>query len=199
MQLKDFFMFSGWNRKDQECILFYLTLLIKSGYLLCVWPQLLHLPKWKQWNQRVEGWISIKWKVCRYYLGWKVVFWKWILVISVVSRFIVILFNVKMSEVRSLSLFWCAWAGESTVCCVRPVLLYCCEMWELTVGDAGRLHQVECNMIRMLCGVRLLDRVSTDVVHDRVVVVLKIHLLWYGHVIRGDIKFPNVWSYWKLK
>ena len=65
-------------------------------------------------------------------------------------------------------------------------------MWELTVGDGGRLHQVECNMTRMLCGVRLLDRVSTDVVHDRVGVVLKIRLLWYGHVMCGDIKFPNV-------
>ena len=49
-------------------------------------------------------------------------------------------------------------------------------------------------MIRMMCGVRLVYRVSTDVLWDRVSVVLKIkhmiiqsRLRWYGHVMRGDI------------
>ena len=49
-------------------------------------------------------------------------------------------------------------------------------------------------MIRMMCGVRLLDRVSTDVLCDRVSVVVKTEdmitqsrLRWYGHVMRGDI------------
>ena len=49
-------------------------------------------------------------------------------------------------------------------------------------------------MIRMICGVSLVDRVSTDVVWDRVGVVVKIegmiiqtHLLWYGLIIRRDI------------
>ena len=78
-------------------------------------------------------------------------------------------------------------------CFVRPVLLYCCETWELTVVDEMRLHGVECCMIRM-CGVRLVDRVSTDVLWDKVGVVMIIkdsiiqrHLRWYGHVIRRDI------------
>ena len=42
--------------------------------------------------------------------------------------------------------------------------------------------------------VRVVDRVSTDVLHDRVAVVMNIggmiiqsHLRWYGHVMRGDI------------
>ena len=77
--------------------------------------------------------------------------------------------------------------------CVRPVLLYCCEMWELTVVDEMRLYGVEHRMIRM-CGVRLVDRVSTDVLQDRVGVVMMIedftiirHLWWYGHVICRDI------------
>ena len=46
-------------------------------------------------------------------------------------------------------------------------------------------------MIRMMCGVRLVDRVSTDGLRDRMGVVVKIedmifqnHLRWYGHVIR---------------
>ena len=48
-------------------------------------------------------------------------------------------------------------------------------------------------MIRMMCGTILADRVSTDVLQDRVVVVVKIEdiiqsrLWWYGHVIGGDI------------
>ena len=48
-------------------------------------------------------------------------------------------------------------------------------------------------MIRMMCGVRLVYRVST-VLWNRVSVVFKIEhmiiqsrLRWYGHVMRGDI------------
>ena len=58
--------------------------------------------------------------------------------------------------------------GKIYQCCVRPVLLYCCETWELTVADEMRLRGVERRMIRMMCGVRLVDRVSTDVLRDRV-------------------------------
>ena len=46
----------------------------------------------------------------------------------------------------------------------------------------------------MMCGVSLVARVSTDVLRDRVGVVVKIgdtviqsRLRWYGHVKRGDI------------
>ena len=80
--------------------------------------------------------------------------------------------------------------GEIYKCCVRPVLLYCCETWELE----ARLRGVERRMIRMMFGVILVDRVSTDVLRDRVGVVVKIedmifqsHLHWYGHVTRGEI------------
>ena len=41
-------------------------------------------------------------------------------------------------------------------------------------ADEARLRGVECRMIRMICGVRLVDRVSTDVLRDRVGVVVKI-------------------------
>ena len=84
--------------------------------------------------------------------------------------------------------------GKIYQCCVRPVLLYCCETWELTVADEARLRGVDCRMIRMMCGVRLVDRISTDVLRDRVGVAVKIEdmiiqsrLSWYGHVMRGDI------------
>ena len=53
---------------------------------------------------------------------------------------------------------------------------------------------MERRIIRMMCGVRLVDRVSTEVLLDRVGVVVKIEdmiiqsrLGWYGHVMRGDV------------
>ena len=49
-------------------------------------------------------------------------------------------------------------------------------------------------MIRMMCRVRMVDTVLTDVLSDRVGVVVKMEdmiiqscLQWYGHVMRGDI------------
>ena len=84
--------------------------------------------------------------------------------------------------------------GKIYQCCVTPVLLYCCEMWELTVVDEMRLRGVEHRMIKMMCGMRLVDRVLTDVLRDKVGVVVTIkdfiiqrRLRWYGHVIRRDI------------
>ena len=51
-------------------------------------------------------------------------------------------------------------------------------------------------MIRMMCGMRLVDRVSTNVLRDRVDIVVKIegmiiqrHLRWHGHVMHGDTNF----------
>ena len=58
--------------------------------------------------------------------------------------------------------------------CVRPALMHCCETWELTVADEARLRGVERRMTRMMCGVRLVDRVSTDVLRAKVGVVVKI-------------------------
>ena len=83
-----------------------------------------------------------------------------------------------MEEVQGVK--WCVgWEmgfiferGKIYQCCVKPVLLYYCETWELTVADKVSLHRVECCMIRMMCEVRQVDRVSTEVLHDRVGVLL---------------------------
>ena len=64
--------------------------------------------------------------------------------------------------------------GKISQYCVRPVLLYFYETWELTVADEASLRVVERRMIRMMCWVRLVDRVSTDVLHNRVGIVVKI-------------------------
>ena len=52
-------------------------------------------------------------------------------------------------------------------------------------------------MIWMMCGVRLVDKVSTDVLQDRRAVVVKIkdviiqsRLRWYGHLLKHQL--PNV-------
>ena len=61
--------------------------------------------------------------------------------------------------------------GKIYQCYVRPVLLYCCETWECTVEDEMRLRGLEHCIIRMMCGVRLVDSMSTDAFHDSVGVV----------------------------
>ena len=63
--------------------------------------------------------------------------------------------------------------GKIYQCCVRPALLYCCETWELTYANEARLCEMEHQMIRVICGVRLVDRFSTDVFWDRVGVTVK--------------------------
>ena len=52
--------------------------------------------------------------------------------------------------------------------------------------DEARLCGMERHMIRMMCGVRLVDRVLTDVHRDRVGVVVKIEDM-ISHVKHGDI------------
>ena len=51
--------------------------------------------------------------------------------------------------------------------CVRQVLLYCSETRELTVAEGMRLHGVE-QHIAPICRVKLVDRVSNDVIRERV-------------------------------
>ena len=66
-------------------------------------------------------------------------------------------------------------------------------MGELTVADEGRLRRVEQRMTRMICGERLVDRVSTDVLRDRVGVAkiedmrILSRLRRFGHVSRRDM------------
>ena len=86
--------------------------------------------------------------------------------------------------------------GKIYQCCVRPVLLHCCETWPLSVADEAKLCGMERHMVMMMCRMRLVDRVSTYVLRDRVGVNVKIegmiiqsHLWWYGHVMRGYINY----------
>ena len=60
------------------------------------------------------------------------------------------------------------------LCFIRTVLLNCCKTRELSIANEARLRGMQFRMIRMMCEVRLDDRVSTDVLRDRVGVVVKI-------------------------
>ena len=46
------------------------------------------------------------------------------------------------------------------------VVLYCCETWQLIVADEAQLYQLEHRMI-MMCGVKLIDTLPTDVLRDK--------------------------------
>ena len=90
--------------------------------------------------------------------------------------------------------------GKIYQCCVRTVLLHCCETWELTVADEARLRGVEHRMIRMMCGVRLVDRLSTDVLLDRVVVVVKIEVMIVVMVTSSvETSTPKYVTLWNLR
>ena len=67
---------------------------------------------------------------------------------------------------------------------------FCCTV----VKHGNLLLQMRCRMIRMIYGVRLVNGVLTDVLCDRVGIVLKIkgiiiqsHLRWHSHIIHQDI------------
>ena len=71
--------------------------------------------------------------------------------------------------------------------------------------DKARLCGMERCMIRMMCGVRLVDRVLTDVFWDRVGVVVKIEdMIIQSHCGSMNMScietsIPNYFRFWKLK
>ena len=77
-------------------------------------------------------------------------------------------------------------------------------MLELTVADGTRLRGLENRMIRIMCEVRLVVRLSTDVLRGKVDVAVKIEdmiiqnrLWWYSHVMRGTLPLKQV-RLWKV-
>lgn len=57
--------------------------------------------------------------------------------------------------------------------CVTKVLSYSSETWELTIVDELRLCGVEQHIIRAMCEVKLVDKVSSDILGERVGVAVK--------------------------
>ena len=90
--------------------------------------------------------------------------------------------------------------GKIYQCCVRPVLLYCCETWELTVPDEMRLRGVERRMIRMIHD----NGIKTEVI----VVINKLlkfeEIEYLNHHVKVEMwpalyKFPALFSAVKFK
>ena len=80
---------------------------------------------------------------------------------------------------------------------VRPVLLYSCETWSLTTNLKLRLQSTERRMVRMMCGVRLVDRLPSEELRRRlgiqpdVIECLETSILrWFGHVVRRKDTHP---------
>ena len=62
--------------------------------------------------------------------------------------------------------------GKIYQCCVGLGLLYCCETQDLTVADEVRMCGIEHHLI-MMCVGRLIARLLTDVLQDRVGATVK--------------------------
>ena len=81
--------------------------------------------------------------------------------------------------------------------CVRPVLLYSCETWSLTTNLKLRLQSTERRMVRMTCGVRLVDRLPSEElrrldIQPDVIECLETSILrLFGHVVRRKDTHPK--------
>ena len=100
---------------------------------------------------------------------------------------------------RELSSILCSrrlalkWRGVVYRTCVRTVMTYGCENWPMKRENEEILLRAERRMIRMICGVTVLDRERGEdlkerlgLVDDIMVGVRKSRLRWAGHVMRRD-------------
>jgi hypothetical protein len=73
---------------------------------------------------------------------------------------------------------------------VRSVLIYGSETWPVKVEDVRRLERTERAMLRRMCGVKLAQRINSEVLYERLgvekvkKVVRKGRLRWFGHLER---------------
>ena len=75
--------------------------------------------------------------------------------------------------------------------CVRPIIMYAAETWEMTNAMMERLRRVEMRMVRWMCGVTLLDRKPSEELKQRLGLdkdiaesIRESRLRWFGHVMR---------------
>ena len=76
--------------------------------------------------------------------------------------------------------------------CVRSVLLYGTENWNMRTTHTNKLERTDRAMLRWICGIRLSEQVCTEALYRRLYIppldsLLRTrHLRWYGHVCRND-------------
>ena len=98
-----------------------------------------------------------------------------------------------------------AMKGRIYKACVRPVMTYASETWVVRAVEEGILMRAERGMLRRICGVKLSDRVRSEVLMKRlglmetiVMAVRRNCLRWYGHVLRKD-EAEGVKRAWNLE
>jgi hypothetical protein len=80
--------------------------------------------------------------------------------------------------------------GKIYKACVQSVMVYGSETWPMRVEDQQRLERTERMMTRLMCGVSMKDRISSDELRRRLgfdsvcIVVRRGRLRWFGHVER---------------
>ena len=77
--------------------------------------------------------------------------------------------------------------------CVRSAMLYGSETWCLMKNELAILRRTERAMVRAMCGVKLMDKRSTEVLMDMLGLEETVEGLarangvrWFGHVLRRD-------------
>ena len=77
--------------------------------------------------------------------------------------------------------------------CVRSAMLYGSETWCLRESEIAILRRTERAMVRLMCGVKLVDRKNTEELMEMLGLKKTLHRMvkangvkWYGHVIRRE-------------
>ena len=112
---------------------------------------------------------------------------------------VVVRVRIGWMKFRELSGVLCSrsWSlkmkGRVYKACVRSAMVYGSETWALKKEDEGVLQRAERAMVRIMCGVRLLERRKSmellsllGIEDDILSTVMKSRLRWYGHVRRRE-------------
>ena len=83
--------------------------------------------------------------------------------------------------------------GKMYHSCVRSAMLYGSETWCLKEKEAGILRRAERAMMRVMCGVKLMDRKNAKELLEMLGLNESVEMMakasatrWYGHVLRRE-------------
>lgn len=80
--------------------------------------------------------------------------------------------------------------------CVRSAMTYASETWAMTEAVKVMFDSADRRMLRMLCGITLADRISSQNIlsscglTDLRMIMMRRRLNWFGHVMRRDLDEP---------
>jgi len=76
--------------------------------------------------------------------------------------------------------------------CMRSSMLHGSETWPVRKENEVALQRAEMRMVRLMCGVKIKDRVPSKELRERlglddiILVLQQNRLCWYGHVLQED-------------